>query len=90
MRARAATPWRRRSSGSACTGSSSSSTARSSPSSADWRQADALEGKAVNVSGADGVASGMARGIDLHGALLLETPQGVQRFIAGDVTVRPS
>ena len=57
---------------------------------ADWRQADALEGKAVNVSGADGVASGMARGIDLHGALLLETPQGVQRFIAGDVTVRPS
>ena len=57
---------------------------------ADWRQADALEGKAVNVSGADGVASGMARGIDVHGALLLETPAGVQRFIAGDVTVRPS
>ncbi len=56
----------------------------------DWRQADALEGKAVNVSGADGVASGMARGIDVHGALLLETPAGVQRFIAGDVTVRPS
>jgi BirA family transcriptional regulator, biotin operon repressor / biotin---[acetyl-CoA-carboxylase] ligase len=56
----------------------------------DWRQADALEGKAVNVSGADGVASGMARGIDVHGALLLETRAGVQRFIAGDVTVRPS
>jgi biotin-(acetyl-CoA carboxylase) ligase len=32
----------------------------------------------------------MARGIDVHGALLLETPAGVQRFIAGDVTVRPS
>jgi BirA family transcriptional regulator, biotin operon repressor / biotin---[acetyl-CoA-carboxylase] ligase len=56
----------------------------------DWRQADALEGKAVNVNGADGVASGMARGIDVHGALLLETREGVQRFIAGDVTVRPS
>ena len=56
----------------------------------DWRQADALEGKAVNVSGADGVASGMARGIDVHGALLLETRAGVQRFIAGDVTVRSS
>jgi BirA family transcriptional regulator, biotin operon repressor / biotin---[acetyl-CoA-carboxylase] ligase len=57
---------------------------------ADWRQADALEGQAVDVSGADGVASGMARGIDVHGALLLETREGVQRFIAGDVTVRPS
>jgi len=57
---------------------------------ADWREADALEGKAVNVSGADGVASGMARGIDVHGALLVETREGVQRFIAGDVTVRPS
>ena len=56
----------------------------------DWRQADALEGKTVNVSGADGVASGLARGIDVHGALLLETRAGVQRFIAGDVTVRPS
>jgi biotin-(acetyl-CoA carboxylase) ligase len=32
----------------------------------------------------------MARGIDLHGALLLETSQGVQRFISGDVSVRPA
>jgi BirA family biotin operon repressor/biotin-[acetyl-CoA-carboxylase] ligase len=57
---------------------------------ADWREADALIGQAVNVSGAQGVAKGMARGIDLHGALLLETPQGVQRFISGDVSVRPA
>jgi BirA family biotin operon repressor/biotin-[acetyl-CoA-carboxylase] ligase len=56
----------------------------------DWRAADALCGRAVNVSGAQGVAQGMARGIDLHGALLLETPQGVQRFISGDVSVRPA
>ena len=32
---------------------------------------------------------GLARGIDLHGALLVETPQGLQRFISGDVSVRP-
>lgn len=57
----------------------------------EWRAADALAGKEVNVSGAQGVAAGVARGIDLHGALLLETPQGlVQRFISGDVSVRPT
>jgi BirA family biotin operon repressor/biotin-[acetyl-CoA-carboxylase] ligase len=56
----------------------------------DWQRADALNGKAVNVNGAQGIAHGMARGIDLHGALLLETPHGVQRFISGDVSVRPA
>ena len=55
-----------------------------------WRRADALAGKPVNVSGAQGTAKGFARGVDLHGALLLETPQGVQRFISGDVSVRPA
>jgi BirA family biotin operon repressor/biotin-[acetyl-CoA-carboxylase] ligase len=54
----------------------------------EWRSADALRGKAVNVSAADGLARGIARGIDLHGALMVETPQGVRRFISGDVTVR--
>lgn len=55
-----------------------------------WRAADALAGKTVNVTGAQGVAAGVARGIDMHGALLLETPAGVQRFISGDVSVRPT
>jgi BirA family biotin operon repressor/biotin-[acetyl-CoA-carboxylase] ligase len=57
---------------------------------AEWRDVDALHGRPVSVSGADGVAKGLARGIDLHGALLLETPQGIRRFISGDVTVRPA
>jgi biotin-(acetyl-CoA carboxylase) ligase len=30
----------------------------------------------------------VARGIDTHGALLVETPGGVHRFISGEVTVR--
>jgi len=55
----------------------------------EWRAADALRGRAVSVSGADGVERGLARGIDVHGALMIETPQGVKRFISGDVTVRP-
>ncbi|MBS0380375.1 MAG: biotin--[acetyl-CoA-carboxylase] ligase [Proteobacteria bacterium] len=55
-----------------------------------WRAADALAGRPVAVSGAQGTAQGLARGIDLHGALLLETREGVQRFISGDVSVRPA
>jgi BirA family biotin operon repressor/biotin-[acetyl-CoA-carboxylase] ligase len=54
----------------------------------DWRAADALRGRAVNVNAAEGVARGVARGIDLRGALMVETPQGLLRFISGDVTVR--
>jgi len=56
----------------------------------EWQAADALRGRPVSVNAADGIARGIARGIDVHGALLLETPQGVRRFIAGDVSVRTS
>jgi BirA family transcriptional regulator, biotin operon repressor / biotin---[acetyl-CoA-carboxylase] ligase len=55
---------------------------------AEWRAADALCGRSVNVSTVNGAVQGLARGIDLHGALLLETPEGVKRFVSGDVTVR--
>ena len=55
----------------------------------DWRAADALRGRAVSVSAADGLTRGVARGIDLRGALMVETPHGIRRFISGDVTVRP-
>jgi len=54
----------------------------------EWRVADALRGSQVDVHTTEGVARGLARGIDLHGALVVETPQGVKRFISGDVTVR--
>ena len=57
---------------------------------ADWHAADALHGKPVDVAGPRGVVTGMASGVDVHGALLLETPQGVLRFVSGDVSVRPS
>jgi biotin-(acetyl-CoA carboxylase) ligase len=40
------------------------------------------------VMAADGPAKGVARGIDLEGALLVETPQGLLRFVSGDVSVR--
>jgi BirA family biotin operon repressor/biotin-[acetyl-CoA-carboxylase] ligase len=53
-----------------------------------WMEADALRGRPVTVTGADGPIKGIARGIDLDGALLVETPQGLLRFISGDVSVR--
>ena len=56
----------------------------------EWRGADVLHGRPVDVHAADGVARGLARGVDVHGALLIETAQGVRRFISGDVTVRPA
>ncbi|HEY2038003.1 MAG TPA: biotin--[acetyl-CoA-carboxylase] ligase [Steroidobacteraceae bacterium] len=54
----------------------------------EWRAADALRGRQIDVHTLEGVARGLARGIDLHGALVVETPQGVRRFVSGDVTVR--
>jgi BirA family biotin operon repressor/biotin-[acetyl-CoA-carboxylase] ligase len=57
----------------------------------EWRSADALRGRPVDVKAVEGTTSrGLARGIDVHGALMVETPQGVRRFISGDVTVRPT
>lgn len=54
----------------------------------EWRDADALRGRTVNVQAGEAITRGLARGVDLNGALLVETPQGLQRFISGDVTVR--
>ena len=44
--------------------------------------------RAVAVSAAEGVEKGIARGIDLDGALLVETPRGLVHFVSGDVSVR--
>lgn len=57
----------------------------------NWREADALRGKMVDVKGAAGeVSRGLARGVDLHGALLVETVEGLKKFVSGDVSVRVS
>jgi BirA family biotin operon repressor/biotin-[acetyl-CoA-carboxylase] ligase len=56
----------------------------------DWRQADALRGKQVTVMSGDEKVRGLARGVDLSGALLVETPQELKKFFSGEVTVRPS
>jgi BirA family biotin operon repressor/biotin-[acetyl-CoA-carboxylase] ligase len=54
----------------------------------NWRDCDALRELEVRVENAGEITRGVARGIDAHGALLVETPAGVLRFISGEVTVR--
>jgi BirA family transcriptional regulator, biotin operon repressor / biotin---[acetyl-CoA-carboxylase] ligase len=55
----------------------------------EWQNADALRGRGVNVTTVQDTARGIARGIDMDGALLLETPNGLVRFVSGEVSVRP-
>ena len=55
---------------------------------AEWRAADALAGRAVMVDADGGAVSGHARGIDVEGALCVQTREGLRRFITGDVSVR--
>jgi BirA family transcriptional regulator, biotin operon repressor / biotin---[acetyl-CoA-carboxylase] ligase len=54
----------------------------------EWQHADALRGKAVNVKTLQDTTRGVARGIDREGALLIATPNGLVRFVSGDVSVR--
>jgi BirA family biotin operon repressor/biotin-[acetyl-CoA-carboxylase] ligase len=54
----------------------------------EWSRADALHGRPIAVHVADQAVRGLARGVDLSGALLVETPQGLEKFYSGDVTVR--
>ena len=55
---------------------------------ADWNSCDALFDQEVHIENQGEITRGMARGIDTHGALLVETPGEVHRFISGEVTVR--
>jgi BirA family biotin operon repressor/biotin-[acetyl-CoA-carboxylase] ligase len=55
---------------------------------ANWNDFDALFDREVRVENAGEISRGVARGVDSHGALLVETPAGMRRFISGEVTVR--
>jgi BirA family biotin operon repressor/biotin-[acetyl-CoA-carboxylase] ligase len=55
---------------------------------AAWHDSDALREREVRVENAGEITRGVARGIDAHGALLVETPAGVRRFVSGEVSVR--
>jgi BirA family biotin operon repressor/biotin-[acetyl-CoA-carboxylase] ligase len=52
-----------------------------------WERYSGLTGKRVTVVDAGTREEGTVKGIDTDGALLLQTPSGVRRIIAGDVTL---
>jgi BirA family biotin operon repressor/biotin-[acetyl-CoA-carboxylase] ligase len=56
----------------------------------EWRDADALQGREISVQSTDTVVRGLARGVDLSGALLVETSNGLRKFLSGEITVRPA
>jgi BirA family biotin operon repressor/biotin-[acetyl-CoA-carboxylase] ligase len=55
---------------------------------AEWSSADVLSGKPVVISSEAGSVTGHARGIDSDGALCLQTKDGLQRFVTGEVSAR--
>ena len=56
---------------------------------AAWRRESITLGRMVNVIAPDKSFQGKAINIDSDGALLVETEQGVERVLAGDVSIRP-
>lgn len=57
----------------------------------EWRAADALLDRPVQVLGGAGAFAGVARGIDAQGVLQVETPAGAVRGVSsGEVSVRGS
>jgi BirA family biotin operon repressor/biotin-[acetyl-CoA-carboxylase] ligase len=53
-----------------------------------WMALDALRGRPARVLLGDTAISGIARGVDEEGALLLDTGDGVQRFVSGEASLR--
>ncbi|GAB5415394.1 MAG: bifunctional biotin--[acetyl-CoA-carboxylase] ligase/biotin operon repressor BirA [Congregibacter sp.] len=54
-----------------------------------WHALHVYQDQPVLIRSAEQVTTGIARGVDEQGALLLETPQGVQRMHGGEVSLRP-
>ena len=55
----------------------------------EWKQYTITLGQEVNVIGIRETFSGVAADIDAEGALLVDTPEGRRRVLAGDVSIRP-
>lgn len=56
---------------------------------AEWRQESVTLGQTVDVVGSGQQFSGVAEDIDSDGALLVRTAAGLERVLAGDVSIRP-
>jgi len=55
-----------------------------------WGALDSLQGAAVRIVQGSGVVEGLARGVDPDGALRVERAGRIERFVSGDVSLRPA
>jgi BirA family transcriptional regulator, biotin operon repressor / biotin---[acetyl-CoA-carboxylase] ligase len=53
-----------------------------------WTGLDALNGRPAQIIVGDSVVTGVARGVDADGALLLDSGARVQRFVSGEASLR--
>jgi len=53
-----------------------------------WMNLDALRDRPARVLSGDSATSGLARGVDAEGSLLLESGGRMQRFVSGEVSLR--
>jgi len=53
-----------------------------------WSSLDALNGRPAQIIVGDRVVTGVARGVDAEGALLLDSGERVQRFVSGEASLR--
>jgi BirA family transcriptional regulator, biotin operon repressor / biotin---[acetyl-CoA-carboxylase] ligase len=53
-----------------------------------WSALDALNGRPAQVAIGDTTIVGIARGVDMEGALLLDTGERMQRFVSGEASLR--
>jgi len=60
------------------------------PFAAEWQALDSLQGAAVRIVQGSGVVEGLARGVDPDGALRVERAGRIERFVSGDVSLRPA
>jgi BirA family transcriptional regulator, biotin operon repressor / biotin---[acetyl-CoA-carboxylase] ligase len=54
----------------------------------EWLKLDAYAGKAVSIISGTSTVSGRACGVDSNGAIMIETPAGIQTFYGGEVSLR--
>ncbi len=54
----------------------------------EWQRFECVQGKSVRLLRGAEITHGVVRGIDDDGALLLETTSQLQRFVAGEVSLR--
>ncbi|MDX5446353.1 MAG: biotin--[acetyl-CoA-carboxylase] ligase [Zoogloeaceae bacterium] len=57
---------------------------------AEWQARDAFAGRMVRVLSEAAEQHGRCEGVDADGALLLGGPEGMQRILSGDVSLRPA